>query len=202
MRKWMAVLLVCGFALLAGACSQKMPGTYKAKPAAAHGVETPAPQAHGEEAAPVEPGSVPEPPMTPPDAGVLRQAGAEMDALAGLFCDAALNSNPDVFFKMLHPTVLAFLKKGYESGEDKISIDMLKAEMKQQMLMDPALECRAAGAVITRCEEHIVEMYGQLELPLEECGRMSIAVTLKQNGPQQAELGTAKVNGKWYLNDM
>lgn len=208
MKKWMAVLLVCGFAMFAGACSQTMPGKYKAE---APGVQ----EAHAKAGAEKhnmetreELGNKPVKDFSDDTeifmggGGDGTPAGDEMNAVADIFCTAALNADPDKFFEMLHPAVLAFLEKGFELGEDKISIDQIKVAMKQQMQADPVLKCESVDAVTLDCEDYIVQMYKQVGLGLEACGKLKISVTLTQAGVQEAEFGTAKVGGAWYLNDM
>jgi hypothetical protein len=208
MKKWMAVLLVCGFALFAGACSQTMPGKYKAEApgvqeshtavgAEKHNMET-----REELGKDSRHDFSDDSEIFMKGGGDGAPAGDEMAAVADIFCTAALNADPDKFFEMLHPAVLKYLEKGFELGEDKISIDQIKVAMKQQMQADPVLKCEAGAAVTVDCEDYIVQMYKEVGLDLEACGKLKVSVSLTQAGVQEAEFGTAKVGGAWYLNDM
>lgn len=211
MIKKLAVVLVCSLALLAGACSPQGPDQKKnAKPAAAHADRNPADQGAAPDAA-AAPQEEASPEGMAPDEDLgeewaepkeLGPAGHAMDALAQSVCQAGFTADPDGIFNALHPRVRTYLEEGNAAGMDDISIDALKDEMRQSMQEDPLQKCEPAAAVLLECEQHIVDMYKEIGLPLEACGKVTIKITLKQAGEQDEQVYTAKVDGKWYLNDM
>jgi hypothetical protein len=125
-----------------------------------------------------------------------------MDPVARAVCDAGFAADPDGIFNALHPRVRAYLEEGNAAGMDDISIDALKEEMRQSMLEDKIQKCEPGAAVLLECEQHIADMYEELGLNLEACGKVSIDATLNQAGVMEEQIYTARVDGKWYLNDM
>ena len=218
MKKWMAMFLICSLVIFAGACSQQGTDQKRNKnetPAAVQGDRKPSGQAAEAPRADAEPPAVQDAMQNPQgmergaklgekwtEPNALGPAGHVMDHVAQAVCEAGFAADPDGIFNALHPKVRAYIEAGHAPGMEDISLDALKQEMRQSMQEDQLLKCEPGTAVLVECDQHIREMYQALGLTLEACGKVSVKATLEQAGIQQEQMYTARVGGRWYLNDM